>query len=143
MIKVRNVYVLPGSPIYFRPAADQIVGQLKRGRPLHSATIDVNLDELALLEAGLDKKAQHWQGTVTIGSYPQSGFPTSRTRLTVEGHNKATVKKAKQDLESMLPKDAIVGKTFDLNMAKKLYQAAEDDRHVKNAFEVLKRCYEQ
>lgn len=136
MVKAQNVYVLPGSPRYFRPAVDKIVSGLEARQPPHRDTLELRLDEFSFV-AVLDEKAKRWQGSVEIGSYPQSG---TKTLITLEGASLEAVANAKKDILAALPE---VTMSFNVEAARKVYDSAKDLEHVAGAFEILEKCYDK
>ncbi|XP_058797456.1 FAD synthase-like isoform X2 [Phymastichus coffea] len=141
---MQNVYVLPGSPCYFRPAVDQIIPSLERGQPLHTDHADVEADELSIVPV-LDEEAKRWTGVVSIGSYPQPGKRT-RTRITFESRDKEALDRAKKDMEDKLA-DSVGERqeraAFNVDDAKKVYESRGECPHVRRAFEALEECYER
>lgn len=139
IIKVKNVYVLPGSPKYFEPAVDTIIPQLKGDTPLHFEYIDVNMNELSIVEI-LDDHAKRWEGKVGIGSYPQTASEYF-TRITLEG-KKEHVSEAKKELLHFLPIQKVRNiESFSRYHAEHTYKDAENEPHIKNALNILEKCY--
>lgn len=132
MIKANNVYILPGSPRYFRAGVDVIVPGLETGRRLHCEHVDVRLDEFEIVTV-LEEQALCWRGVVSIGSYPQ--VQKRKTRITLEAENKEALVKVKREILQMLP----VG--FNMANAEEVYGSREEFEHVRKAFEVLEECY--
>ncbi|XP_046611852.1 FAD synthase-like isoform X1 [Neodiprion virginianus] len=141
VIKVANVYVLPGSPLYFSQAVDVIVPQLPRGTPVHTDFIDVNLEELAFVDI-LDDFAKRWEGQLSIGSYPQAES-TTITRITIEGGQSA-VQEAKMDLQSaLISREISSSKQFTLSHARAVEASSKQQPHIKTAMDILQRCYDE
>ncbi|XP_011688058.1 PREDICTED: FAD synthase-like [Wasmannia auropunctata] len=143
VINVKNVYVLPGSPKYFKPAADTIISRLKGCTPLHFEYIDIELNELAIVNI-LDKQAKQWNGKVKIGSYPQLELQTPFTRITLEG-SKETIAEAKEELLYYLPIQKIMNlkhkfSCFQMNM---ILESSKSEMHIKCALDILNECYER
>nr|XP_012143208.1 PREDICTED: FAD synthase-like isoform X2 [Megachile rotundata] len=140
VVKAKNVYILPGSPKYFEGAIDVIISQLKGNIPLHIEEIDINLNELSIVKI-LDKHAEHWKGKVNIGSYPQTA-PECFTRISLEG-KKEDVLKAKVELLYNLPIQKIrqLDDKFSYYHAKMVFEDAENQPHIKNALNILQKCY--
>ncbi|XP_003424585.1 FAD synthase [Nasonia vitripennis] len=132
VIKANNVYILPGSPRYFRAGVDAIVPGLETGRRLHCEHVDVWLDEFEIV-AVLEEQALRWRGVVSIGSYPQ--VQKRKTRITLEAENKEALVKVKKEILQMLP----IG--FDRAKAEEVYRSREEFEHVRKAFDVLEECY--
>nr|XP_033326019.1 FAD synthase isoform X2 [Megalopta genalis] len=140
VIKVKNVYVLPGSPKYFEPALDTIVSQLKKGTPLHFECIDVNLEELSIVNI-LDECANHWKNKVSIGSYPQIASD-NYTRITLEGEKKYVLEARGQLLYSLpVQKIRNLENGFTDFHARAIFEGANNEPHVKSALVILQECY--
>lgn len=139
VIKVSNVYVLPGSPKYFQPAVDAILPTLKGNVSLYNDYIDISADELSIVNI-LDQQAKKWEGKVCLGSYPQSGrYPC--TKITFEGKEE-DVKRAKEELKSCLPsQDMVLSETFSLKQAQQVIEHSKDAPFLKQALDILEQCY--
>ncbi|XP_066585002.1 FAD synthase-like isoform X2 [Prorops nasuta] len=135
VIKVKNVYVLPGSPKYFQPAVDTIIPKLEGSTPLCFEYIDVHQCELSIIEV-LDEQAARWKNKVNIGSYPQQS-QQPLTRITLEG-SKEDVALARAEIMSSLKDSSVV---FGLEQAKSIM--LDEDKHVKQALDVLEECYDR
>lgn len=143
VISVKNVYVLPGSPKYFKPASDAIISRLKGCTPLYLEHIDIQLSELAIIDI-LDKQAKRWDGKVKIGSYPQLELQTPFTTITLEG-SKETVVEAKEELLYNLPIQKIMNlkhkfSRFQMNV---VLENSKNEVHIKCALDILNECYER
>ncbi|XP_046737870.1 probable FAD synthase isoform X3 [Diprion similis] len=141
VIKAANIYVLPGSPLYFSQAVDVIVPQLQGGTPVHTDFIDVNLEELAFVDI-LDDFAKRWEGQLSIGSYPQCES-TTVTRITIEGRQSA-VQKAKMDLQSaLMSREISSSKHFTVSHARAVEASSKQQPHIKAALDILQRSYNE
>lgn len=143
MISVKNVYVLPGSPKYFKLAADTIISCLKGCTPLHFEYIDIELNELSIVNI-LDKQTERWNGKVKIGSYPQLELQTPFTRIILEG-SEETVAEAKEELLYYLPIQKIMNlkhkfSCFQMNV---ILESSKSEPHIKCALDILNECYER
>ncbi|XP_011641569.1 FAD synthase-like isoform X3 [Pogonomyrmex barbatus] len=143
VIYVKNVYMLPGSPKYFKPATDTIISRLKGCVPLHFEYIDIELNELALINI-LDKQIKRLNDKVKIGSYPQLESQTPFTRITLEG-TKETVAEAKEQLLYVLPIQKIINlkhkfSRFQMNV---ILENSKNEAHVKCSLDILNECYER
>lgn len=145
MIKISNIYVLPGSPKYFKPAVDTIMPKLRKGNPLHLDYIDIESDELSLVKI-LDEQAQRWKGKVNIGSYPQSESSSvdPLLRITFEGQEN-DVTKAKKELISSIPINIVrnVKERFSVQQAELVINSGNSEEHVRSAIDILKQCYDE
>ncbi|XP_029177325.1 FAD synthase-like isoform X1 [Nylanderia fulva] len=140
VISVRNVYLLPGSPKYFEPAADVIISRLRGCTPLHYEHIDIELDELSIVNI-LDKQSKRWNGKVKIGSYPQSE-PQTFTRIILEG-SKEAIAEAREEFLYYLPIQKIMDLKhgfgrFQMNA---ILEDSKNEMHVKCALDILNECY--
>ncbi|XP_076247529.1 uncharacterized protein LOC143187300 isoform X3 [Calliopsis andreniformis] len=140
VIKVKNVFVLPGSPKYFEAAIDTIMPQLKGSTPLHFEYIDIESNELSIVKI-LDEHADRWKNKVNIGSYPQT-TPECFTRITLEG-KKEHVLEAKEEFLYFLPIQKIrnIENGFTKYQANQIFKDAENQEHVKDALNILQECY--
>ncbi|KYN05974.1 PREDICTED: FAD synthase-like isoform X1 [Cyphomyrmex costatus] len=143
IITIKNVYILPGSPKYFKPAADTIISRLKGCTPFHFEYIDIKLNELSIVNV-LDKQAKRWDGKVKIGSYPQYELQTPFTRITLEG-SKETIAEAKEELLYYLPIQKIINlkhkfSSFQMNT---VLENSKNEMHIKCALDILNDCYER
>ncbi|XP_035727076.1 FAD synthase-like [Vespa mandarinia] len=145
VIKISNIYVLPGSPKYFKSAVDTIMPKLKKGNPLHFDYIDIESDELSLVKI-LDEQAQRWKDKVNIGSYPQgeSSFVNPTVRITFEGLENDVIK-AKQELISCIPTHIIqnIKERFSIEQAELVINSSNSEEHVQCAIDILKQCYDK
>ncbi|XP_071573166.1 FAD synthase isoform X2 [Temnothorax nylanderi] len=143
VINVKNVYVLPGSPKYFKPAANTIISRLKGCTPLQFEYIDIELNELSIVDI-LGKQAKRWDGKVKIGSYPQLELEIPFTRITLEG-SEETVAKAKEELLYYLPIQKVMNlkhkfSCFQMNI---VLENSKNEAHIKCALDILNECYER
>ncbi|KAG5315213.1 FAD1 synthase, partial [Acromyrmex insinuator] len=143
IINIKNVYVLPGSSKYFKPAADTIICRLKGCTPFHFEYIDIALNELSIVNV-LDKQAKRWDGKIKIGSYPQYELRTPFTRITLEGPEE-TIAEAKEELLYHLPIQKIINlkhkfSSFQMNI---VLENSKSEKHIKCALDILNDCYER
>lgn len=140
MIKVKNVYVLPGSPRYFEAAVKVIISGLKGCVPLYFEYVDIELNELSIVNI-LDKQAERWKDKVKIGSYPQSE-PRFFTRITLEGSKEAVVE-AKEELLYYLPIQKVIAveHSFSRFQMNAVLEDAKNETHVKSSLDILSECY--
>lgn len=142
IISVKNVYVLPGSPKYFEPAANAIIPRLRGCKILHVEHIDIDSNELSIVNI-LDKQAKRWIGKVKIGSYPQSK-PRAFTRIVLEGLE-GTVQEAKEELLYYLPAQKIMNPNHGLSrfQVNAVLENGKSEAHVKCALDILNECYDR
>ncbi|KAI4492031.1 hypothetical protein M0802_010156 [Mischocyttarus mexicanus] len=144
VIKTSNIYILPGSPKYFKPAVDTIMPKLSKGNPLHFDYVDIESDELSLVNI-LDEQARCWKGKVNIGSYPQgeSSIENPFVRITFEGLE-SDVTEAKKKFISSIPMNIVpsIKERFSIEQAELIINNSEEE-YVQNAIVVLKQCYDK
>ncbi|KAK2588693.1 hypothetical protein KPH14_001586 [Odynerus spinipes] len=145
VIKVQNIYILPGSPKYFRPAIDTIMPTLKGNEIPYFDYIDLDSDELSLVKI-LDEQAERWKDKVNIGSYPQVDPISSSpfVRITFDGL-KDDVVETKEELLSRLPVHIIrkCKEKFSIEQARLVIEDSKNEEHVQSALNVLKQCYDK
>ncbi|XP_031370204.1 FAD synthase-like isoform X2 [Apis dorsata] len=141
IVKVKNIYILPGSPKYFELSIDTIIPQLKGNIPLYFEQIDINLNELSIVQI-LDEHAKLWKDKINIGSYPQIIPECSFTRITLEG-KKEDVLEAKAKFLYSLPIQKIrnLKDGFSYYQAERVLKDAENEVHIKYAVDILQQCY--
>lgn len=101
ILKMNNVWVLPGVPEVFSSKLSIVRQVLAGGRPFVSRTVFCNLEELRLvpfLNSVVERFPQ-----VQIGSYPQWRNPDHKTKLTFDGTDAAAVNAACDAFVAMLP----------------------------------------
>lgn len=105
VMRMRNVYILPGIPALFRRKFDSIRERF-RAQPFHVRRAYLLGDEGALA-AHLDAVvAAHPQ--VGVGSYPRVGESEYRVIITLESKDAAAADRALEDLVARLPADMVV-----------------------------------
>ncbi|KAI4491686.1 hypothetical protein M0804_003078 [Polistes exclamans] len=144
VIKTSNIYILPGSPKYFKPAVDTIMPKLSKGNPLYFDYVDIESDELSLVKI-LDEQVRRWEGKVNIGSYPQgeSSIANPFVRITFEGLE-SDVTEAKKKLISCIPMNIArsTRERFCIEQAELIINNSKEE-YVQNAIVVLKQCYDK
>ena len=105
VVRVRNVYILPGVPELFQRKVAGIAERF-RGRPFHLGKLFVDLDEgdiAAMLEV-----AQGSFPSVEIGSYPRYDDADYRVMVTFESKDLEAVRQVRAELLSRLPAEAVL-----------------------------------
>lgn len=97
VVKVRNVYVLPGVPAYFRMKFEFLRDRL-RDSPFFLRQIFVSVGESAIAEVMAEVQTQY--PDVEIGSYPRHDSQEFRVKVTLESRDAARVEAAVQALSS-------------------------------------------
>ncbi len=94
VVKVHNVYVLPGIPELFRAKFDAIAERFEAGR-FHLRSVYLDADEGAIAR---DLREVEQAFGVSIGSYPRWDECDHKVRVTVEAREPAPVDAAVADL---------------------------------------------
>jgi molybdenum cofactor synthesis domain-containing protein len=87
-VRVRNVFVFPGVPSYFRAKFEHVKPMLK-ATPIFLRQILVNVGEDQIAEAMIE--VQRELAAIEIGSYPRFDAAEYRVKITVEGRDEALV----------------------------------------------------
>lgn len=106
VLRVENVWVLPGVPQIFRLKFDLVRDRLVRGVPFQTRAIYTMCEE-GEIAALLEDVELRFAG-VSIGSYPRLADPEYTVKVTVDGREAAKVDAAVDALVSALPADRIV-----------------------------------
>ncbi len=106
VLRVENVWVLPGVPQIFRLKFDLVRDRLARGAPFLTRAIFTRCDEgeIAALLAEVESRVPG----VAIGSYPRLSDPEYTVKITVDGRDARAVDTALDALIEALPADRIV-----------------------------------
>lgn len=106
VLRVENVWVLPGVPQIFRMKFELVRERLARGQPFLSRAIYTRCDEgeIASLLAGVEARF----AGVAIGSYPRLDDPEYTVKVTVDGRDATAVDGALDAVVAGLPADRIV-----------------------------------
>jgi molybdenum cofactor synthesis domain-containing protein len=91
VVAVKNVYLLPGVPEFFR-LKFAMVRELFRAGPIFSRAIYVSEGE-AVIAATLDAAVARFPG-VTVGSYPRFDNSDHRVKITLDGRDASQVEQA-------------------------------------------------
>ncbi len=106
VLRMENVWVFPGVPELLRLKFDAIASHLG-GVPIEAAALWIDADESEIAFV-LDEVVSQYP-EVDIGSYPKLRGGSYRVMLTLEGEDKAIVKKVLDDLCQRLPEGKILG----------------------------------
>ena len=104
IVKVRNVFVLPGVPEAFRAKFEALADQLRSGQ-WYLRSLYLNADEGSI--AALLQELEDDHG-VTVGSYPKWRRADHKVRITIEARRPETVNAAVNIALSRLPADTVV-----------------------------------
>lgn len=106
VIRVENVYVMPGVPEIFRIKFGLVRDRLGAGSPLVSRAIYTRCDEGVIAE--LLERVEREHPGVLIGSYPRFRDPDHQVKLTFDGRDDALVLAALRACLSELPAELVV-----------------------------------
>jgi len=106
VLRVENVWVLPGVPQIFRMKFELMRDRLTHGEPFLSRAIYTRCDEGEIAALLADVEARF--SGVAIGSYPRLSDPEYSVKITVDGRDGALVDGAVDALVKALPPDRIV-----------------------------------
>lgn len=106
VLRVENVFVMPGVPEIFRIKFELVRDRLGRDVPFVSRAIYTRCDE-GEIAALLERVERAFPG-VAIGSYPRFGDPDHTVKLTFDGRDDALVREALQACLRELPAEKIV-----------------------------------
>ncbi len=105
VVRVRNVYVLPGSPEILQKKF-LAIRETFRSTPFHLRSIDTHQEE-GLLAPALDR-LHALLPAVTIGSYPTYANPDHAVHITLEAKDRAVVDQAVDTLLGLLDRSLVV-----------------------------------
>ncbi len=106
VLRVDNVWVLPGVPQIFRLKFELVRERLGRGEPFLTRAVYTRCDEGEIAALLADVEAR-FTG-VAIGSYPRLGDPEYTVKVTVDGREAAALDAAVAALVAGLPPDRVV-----------------------------------
>ena len=106
VMRVDNVFVMPGVPEIFRIKFEIVRERLGAGVPFVSRALFTRCDEGEIAEL-LERVERAFPG-VAIGSYPRIGDPEYSVKLTFDGRDDALVRQALEACMRELPADKIV-----------------------------------
>lgn len=111
VIRIENVYVMPGVPEVFRIKLGLLRDRLAGGRAFVSRAIYTRCDEGEI--AALLERIERAHPGVLIGSYPRFRDPSYSVKLTFDGREDATVRAALEACLRELPPEQIVRAELD------------------------------
>ncbi len=100
VLRIRNVYVLPGVPELFVRCFDAVVENLS-GRPFHLVRLHTHHDEGMIADAL--RETQDRFVAVAIGSYPRFGHADYHVLVTLESRDAEALGAAVAHLRALLP----------------------------------------
>ncbi|MGD9763934.1 MAG: competence/damage-inducible protein A [Candidatus Binatia bacterium] len=105
IVRVENIYVLPGIPEIFREKVLALCPRLRR-EPYHLRIVYTRELETAIA-AHLTRTLEQFPDLL-LGSYPKLDDPEYRVRITLESKDEAYVERALAALLNILPPSAVV-----------------------------------
>lgn len=106
VLRVENVWVLPGVPEIFRRKLEVVCARLEAGSPFVSRAIYTRCDEGEI--AALLERVERAHPGVAVGSYPTVSEPDYSVKLTFDGRDEARVRAALEACLAELPPERIV-----------------------------------
>ena len=100
LIRLRNVYILPGVPSLVRSKFEVLRDRLRADRPFVVRELRLSVRETQIADMLAEEDARH--PDVEIGSYPQFESDVLRTKLTFEGRDAEGVDRAVQAVRARL-----------------------------------------
>ncbi len=104
IVKVKNIYVLPGYPPLFKEQFESIKNQFKQ-EPFEVTRIFVTIKEEEI--SAILEQASHVNGEVEIGSYPDYHNKHYKNLITIESKNTKANKQVQDFLLERIPKQFI------------------------------------
>ncbi len=106
VMRVGNVFVMPGVPEIFRLKFELVRERLVAGAPFHSRALYTWCDEGEI--ASLLEQVERAHPGVAIGSYPRIGDPEYSVKITFDGEDLAQVTRALEACHAALAPEKIV-----------------------------------
>jgi len=105
LVTFRNIYIFPGIPEYLRKKFSAIKERF-RSASFYLKRLFLNANESDI--AAILNTVVTGNIKVTLGSYPVLGNPEYQIMITAESRSEGALKKAVDELFSMLPKEIVV-----------------------------------
>ncbi|XP_063975038.1 FAD synthase-like [Diachasmimorpha longicaudata] len=106
-VNVENVYVFPGSPVYFERLFHSLCRDLFRGeKKFVKRELFLDAKEESFADA-LTNVAREFP-SVAFGSYPVSGESYYKARVTIESDNETETLKAQERFRSLVPREVFI-----------------------------------
>ncbi|CAB3382050.1 Hypothetical predicted protein [Cloeon dipterum] len=138
MVKVRNVYVLPGLPKCFEACLHGLQHCFPSAIGSHFMDFLFLSVEESLIAHTLEDTIQKFK--VVIGCYPILYNERYQTKLTVEAGTLANLRQALEHLEAALPANSLV-ELDPTSLALQKLQYLNSHDGAKTAFDVFKTCH--
>jgi molybdenum cofactor synthesis domain-containing protein len=100
-----NVFVMAGVPMIMRAMLEELAPRLKRGAPVHSATIEARIPE-GRIAAAL-ARIQDGHKTVSVGSYPFYREDGTGAQFVVRGRDPVEVEATAAEIEAAVKAEGI------------------------------------
>jgi molybdopterin-biosynthesis enzyme MoeA-like protein len=101
-----NVFTMAGVPMIMRAMLEDIAPRLKRGAPVHVATVEGKIPEGRIAAALMAIQKDH--PTVAIGSYPFYREDGSGAQFVARGRDPVAVESAAKSIEQAIGAEGIV-----------------------------------
>ncbi|KAF0300822.1 FAD synthase [Amphibalanus amphitrite] len=145
VVRMRNVYVLPGVPNLLEKAFLLLAKEYFVNPDSQFCCDEVYLwlDEVSAATALNQTVAEC--PSVTFGSYPVLYHSYYKTRITLEATDMAAVQAARARLTEALPSGTLVNYTPDpvTGAARRLEGMTQREEHVKEAVDIVNQCYDK
>jgi molybdenum cofactor synthesis domain-containing protein len=112
LIRMHNVWILPGIPELFRSKLNAVRAHLRGHNPYCSEWVKLHWEEVQLKDL-LDAVVSEHPG-VEVGSYPKWFSDEYKTQVTFDAQSQDLVTRALRSLVSRLPKSAIASLSLPL-----------------------------
>lgn len=106
LLRVDNVWVLPGVPDIFRARLPLLRERLGGGAPFHTRAVYTRADEGDI--AALLERIEGEHPGVSVGSYPRLGDPEYSVKITFDGRELEAVRRALLSCVAALPPGQVV-----------------------------------
>lgn len=109
LVRIRNVYVLPGIPSFMERCLECLfeVLQPDSSPAPNLASIFVALDEVSITDT-LNSAVRQFKSSVTFGSYPSTSNNYYKVHLTLESNDGQKLEEARAFLQDKLPQGSLV-----------------------------------
>lgn len=109
IVKVDNVYILPGIPKYFEYAVTNLEHLFKNpdGDRFYTQELFLRSEELVIVPV-LNHAVDKFKGSVVFGSYPELGSNTYMTKIVLESVSNQQLKEAETYLRTKLSPRTVV-----------------------------------
>jgi len=115
VLRVKNIYLLPGVPQLLRDKWKFVAQAIGHLTPFHSATLRLSIHDETLVTEPLREIAADMGSNVGVGSYPVSHQPDGAgVVLSLESKDAAFLRAAHQRLKALLPAGCVITEELDV-----------------------------